>query len=129
MADYLLGATGSEERLCNLTMKVKCTPIELGKRDRLSAGKLVKDVIAVKRSWSFSWRWLAGNTEDTHDGGLGRNALRALFDAGEALNLVIPVEDAEDEAVVVMFGTDFPEEPVQTSPFWKWNVGFTLEEV
>jgi hypothetical protein len=129
VADYKLGSAGSEQKLSAKGMSIHEAAREIKRETRLASGKLVRDCIARKRAWQLSWKRLAGSTADTEDGGLGRDALRALFDAGGSLNFVAPLEGGGSETTAVMFGEMFEEELLQTSPFWQWRLGFELEEV
>jgi hypothetical protein len=118
--DDLLSAGG-------LTVKAGCSRV--GTRGRLASAKLVSDQVAVKRTWTFSYVDLPGQTADVLDGGLGRDDLRAAFDAGGACTLTVPVETGTDEDVSVLFSDSFSEQRTQVQPCWRWNLEFTLEEI
>jgi hypothetical protein len=110
-------------------MTIEETEREIARTTRLASGNLVKDVIARKRTWSLSWKYLAGDTANTMDGGLGRDALKTLFETGGELNFILPEEGGGSETVEVMFGEEFGESLITTSPDWKWKVSFELIEV
>jgi len=129
VASYLLGATGSEKKVSNLTLKLTESSKWIGSETRLASGALVRDNVVKKRTWKLAWKWLPGRTTLVTDGGLGRDDLRALFDAGSAVNFILPKDGAAVETVSVLFGMAFNEELMQSRPIWKWNVSFELNEV
>lgn len=108
---------------------VAVDPRALARSTRLAGGTLVRDIIAVKRSWKFTYTDLPGDTGNVRDGGIGRDDLRDLYDAGGAQTLYVPVEGTTAETVQVLFGETFSEKRVQILPFWRFDVGFTLEEI
>jgi hypothetical protein len=110
-------------------LAVEVDPRVLARSVRLASGALVRDITAVKRSWKFTYTDLPGDTGNVRDGGFGRDSLRDLYDAGGAQTLYVPVEGTTTESVQVLFGETFSEKRTQIRPFWRWDVGFTLEEI
>lgn len=110
-------------------LAVTVDPRMLARSTRLAGGQLVRDITALKRSWKFTYTDLPGDTGNMRDVGMGRDDLRVLFDAGGAQTLVVPVEGTTAESVQVLFGETFSEQRTQIRPFWRWDVGFTLEEI
>jgi hypothetical protein len=110
-------------------LQVKTGLARIAQRTRLASGSLVEDIIATKRVWRFTYDELPGDTGDVLDDGLGRDALRGLFDAGGTLTLTVPLEGGSTENVTVMFGENFDESRTRVRSFWRWNVEFELDEV
>jgi hypothetical protein len=102
---------------------------EISRKARLASGTQTKDVIATKRTWKFKYTDLPGLDGNVRDGGPGRNTLWSLYLNGGTLTLVLPVESGIAEDVTVMFGDGYNEKRTQVSPFWRWDVEFSLEEV
>ena len=103
--------------------------IEIARKTRLASATLVKDVIAVKRTWKFAYTDLPGLDENVRDAGLGRNSLWVLFLAGGVLTLTLPAESGLGETVEVDFAEGFNDKRTAVSPFCRWDVEFSLEEV
>ena len=126
--DYYLGDLGSEEMLSAVDRTPpKETPLEIKRETRLASGKLVRDVIATKRVFSFSWHWLPGQDSDVEDSGLGRDSLRDLYDDGGSYNLMVPLETGGHDSVTVYFD-NYSEERARVGSYYLWNVDFTLVE-
>jgi hypothetical protein len=103
--------------------------LEIAVETRLASGTKAKDVVAVKRTWKFGWTDLPGLDANVRDGGLGHDSLLALYRAGGELTLTIPDEGGMDDTATVMFSGPFEHPRTSIRPFWRFNVGFTLEEV
>jgi hypothetical protein len=102
---------------------------EISRKTRLASAAMVKDVIAVKRTWKFSYTDLPGLDSNVRDAGPGRDTLWSLYLNGGTQTLVLPAESGIGEAVEVMFGEGYSEKRTSVTPFWRWDVEFTLEEV
>jgi hypothetical protein len=107
---------------------VEMIPTEISRAERLASGILVKDVIATKRSWKFTYELLPGATSHVEDGGLGRDDIYALFLAGDAVTLTVPLEDESSDDVDV-FITNYSETRRFVDPHWVYNMSFELVEV
>lgn len=128
MADeYYLGELGSESMLSSVERKVSEAPLEISKKTRLATGKLVKDIIAVKRVFNFSYEWLPGQDSDVADSGMGRDSIRELYDDGESLNLRAALEEGGFDDIAVHFD-GYKEERIRTAPYYIWNLSFSLVE-
>ena len=126
--EYYLGELGSESMLSSVDRDVNEQPERLKKETRLASGKLVRDIIAVKRTVKFSYEKLSGKTSDVVDGGLGRNDIRDLYDEGGELNLRIPLDVGGFEDVTVLFDS-YSEDRASATPYYQWDLQFTLVEV
>lgn len=128
---WLLGVAGSELRLCANDCEMAISREDVGTQTRNAAGGLRRDWIASKRLYKVVYSWLPGPTRFTGDGGMGRDALLALMEAGGALSLHVPTDDEVDEDVTVMFDLgSWSENLLWDGPVGKvWAVSFTLIEV
>lgn len=131
---YSLGIAGSEVRLepceCLLSMGQEQFCREL----RTAQGALRRDVIAVKRSWDLTWKWLPGRKSRTFHGGLGRDDLAALY-ASTAntppvpLHFHLPDKGGEGAEVLFVPGS-WREKLLQRGPQGAvWECRFTLVEI
>lgn len=131
---YKLGREYGLERALESTANVTIRTSKIERSRRTAAGVMKRDVIAIKRTWSFEWEELPGQTTDTWDGGLGRDELKKLFDDGGELSLLVPSEIAEPggethEQVDVLFGSDFQEEVRLRNPRYSYELSMELIEV
>ena len=126
--EYYLGELGSESMLSSVDRDVNEQPERLKKETRLASGKLVRDIIAVKRTVKFSYEKLPGKTSDVADGGMGRNDIRDLYDEGGELSLRIPKDVGGFDDVTVFFGS-YSEDRASATPYYQWDLQFTLVEV
>ena len=125
--EYYLGELGSESKLSSIELDVSESPLEISKKTRLATGKLVKDIIAVKRVFNFSYEWLAGQDSDVVDSGLGRDSIREMYDDDGAFNLRAPLEGGGFDDVTVHFNK-YKEKRIRTTPYYLWNLSFSLVE-
>lgn len=128
---WSLGTTGSEARVCANDCQLSISREDVGAQVRNAAGSLRRDWIASKRKFRFSYSWLPGLTRFTGDGGMGRDALLALMEAGGSLSLHVPADDKVEEDVTVMFDlSSWTERLLQDGPLGKvWSLDFVLIEV
>lgn len=126
MAEYYLGIAGNEQKLNPISLTVNAQRQRQAKEARLASGVMVRDTVTVKRIFSFSWMKLPGITDED---GLGRDALKSLFEAGGTLSLRIPLENGSEETVSVLFDNVFDEHLVRRVPVYFWDVSFGLVEV
>jgi hypothetical protein len=127
--EYYLGESGSEEMLSSISLVVETGHEVLKSETRLASGALVRDVIARKRRWEFTWEFLPGDDTDVEDSGLGRDSLKDLFDTGGELVLKVPLETGGTDDVDVLFEGEFSERRIRVSPYFAWEVGFSLVEI
>lgn len=125
--DYYLGELGSEEMLSNVDREVEEEPLPIQKETRLASGKLVRDVVTIKRTFSFAWERLPGQDSDVVDGGLGRDSLRDMYNEGGSYNLMVPLETGGYDDVTVLFDK-YSEKRDRVGSYYLWNVELTLVE-
>ncbi len=103
---YKLGVAGSEVLLSGNDCELDVSHEMFGREARMADGSLKRDLIEVKRTWSFRYSYLPGKQRNVHDGGMGRDELRALY-ASKVMysghTLVVPTEDGVAESVTVQF--------------------------
>ncbi len=126
--EYYLGELGSESMLSSVDRNVDENPERIKKDVRLASGKMVRDVIAVKRTFKFGYKKLPGKTSDVADDGMGRNDLRDLYDDGGELNLRVPLDVGGYDDVTVLFD-GYSEKRASATPYYQWDLQFTLTEV
>jgi hypothetical protein len=110
-------------------LTVTVNPQVIGRSMRTATGALVQDLVATKRSWKFTYTDLPDTTGNVKNGNFGRTALLALYNAGGAQTLKVPVEGSTAETVSVLFGGTFTQKRTSILPFWRFDVEFTLEEI
>lgn len=104
---YKLGVSGSEVPLSGNDCELDVAHELICREARMADGSLKRDIIAIKRTWSFRYSYLPGKKWHVHDGGMGRDELRALWNnplvwyVGHSL--VVPTEDGAAESVAVQF--------------------------
>lgn len=125
--EYYLGELGSEYMLSSVERDVQEVPERIMRQQRLASGKLVRDVVAVKRTYKFSYKDLPGLDANVADSGLGRNSIRDLFDDGGSLSLLVPQEVGGFESVTVYF-EGYQEDRKKVIPYYQWDLDFTLVE-
>lgn len=99
----------------------------LARETRLASGRLVRDVIAIKRTWAIEFDWLPGDDDDVIDGGLGRDSIRQMYEDGGTYTFSVPRESDTEDEVTVLFG-EYEEERIRTTPNYFWHVSFELVE-
>ena len=128
MPDWELGPAGSEERIsgCDATLQTAAEQIALG--GRAAEGGLKQALVASKRKWQLRYEWIPGQTADVADGGMGRDALLALYEGMEELSFHIaePGKAVEDVTVLI---AEFDEELKWRGAHWAWSVALVVEEV
>lgn len=128
MADeYYLGELGSESMLSSVDRKVSESPLEIKKEVRLASGKLVRDVVAIKRVFKFSYGWIPGQDSDVADSGIGRDLIREMYNDGGSYNLRVALEEGGFDDLTVYFD-GYKEERVRTTPYYLWDLSFNLVE-
>ncbi len=103
---YKLGVVGSEVRLSGNDCSLDISHEVFGREARMADGSLKRDIIAVKRTWTFRYSYLPGKQRNVQDGGMGRDEIRERFvslSAWAGHSLVVPTEDGVAESVTVQF--------------------------
>lgn len=132
MSDFELGEAGSEQRLSRCDCDMRQGAAMIGREVRTASGTLVRDVVAIKRTWQFRYSWLPAKKSYVYDGGMGRDELYALYCLKKALSFHVPSQDGAVEDVTVQFAMDsWDEHLIDTDGPWGWvyEVSFTLVEV
>ena len=127
--NWYLGPLGAEKLLSCISRDVQPSSSMIASETRLASGKLVRDRVANKRTWTFRWDALAGKTTDMDDRGMGRDDLRELYENDSNLYLYVPLEDGTHEMVQVLFGTQFVDKRLRISPYYDYRVQIDLMEV
>jgi len=129
-SDYALGAAGSETKMSAIERRIEEVQEQVGAEMRLAGGALMQDLTATKRRWRFRYAWLAADTDNVEDSGLGRDDLQALYAAGSSLNLKEPLEDGtRDNHTVRFVHGSWVERRIQAAPHWIYELEFELVEV
>ena len=132
MYEYYLGPTGQEQKMSRVGLTVTPGEAIIGNEQRLPgvSAKLVRDVIARKRTWSLKYENLPGQEADTLDNGMGRDSLRSLYETGGELVFMTASESGIYESYTVLFAMgSFKDPRTQVEPFWRFSVEFELVEV
>lgn len=82
------GSPGTKLSAINRTFGVGIN--EIAKEHRLSDGSLAKDLVAIKRVFSFSWKCLAALDGDVADSGMGVDSLETIVNATGVYTLRVP---------------------------------------
>ena len=131
--DYRLGPSGSEKAISMHNREIQSQKLVLCTQTRIGGGSLVRDVIAEKQSWSFSFKALPYRDEMTVDGGMGCNSLRDMVTASliNALVLKVPTEDGLELTYNVMIDPESFAETVvsRRGTNWKYDVKFVVTEI
>jgi len=130
--EFALGTSSSELRMAHGDCVMTVQHPQLVRETRTAAGNLVRDTIATKRIFSFTYSWIPGQKHNVPDGGMGRDDLLALFEAGGEYSFHLPTENDLPEDVTVMFEAQSWSETLlqRDGPFgWVWALGFRLVEV
>lgn len=125
--EYYLGELGSESMLSSVDRTVKEVPLPIEKSTRLASGKMVKDVVAIKRVFNFSYKLLPGKDADVADSGVGRNSIREMYDDSGTYNLRVPLDVGGYDDVTVYF-EKYSEERARAAPHYLWNLSFSVVE-
>jgi hypothetical protein len=108
-----------------------CSTQKIVREHQLADGSLRRDLVARKRTFKFSWDWLPSKTSDVADGGLGVDALEALYNETGNLSLRFPDDDGSYATVTVLPMPDGFEKKLMKRINTKhyWNVSLSLREV
>ena len=132
---YKLGVSGSEALLSGNDCDLSISHEVFGREARMADGSLKRDIIAVKRTWTFHYSYLPGKQSNVHDGGMGRDELRALFVTPVMYtghSLVVPTEGGAAESVTVQFVVNSWKEKLLLRESWcgtVYDLSFALVEV
>lgn len=125
---YYLGESGIEALVSLISLKVEPSEEMIAQSRRLASGTMTRDFITTKRSWTFSYDALTGETAE--DGGLGRDDIMALYRAGESLTLLVPQADGSHETVSVMFDGSVKDRAVhRRGTTFDYELKFRLVEI
>ena len=130
--EFALGTSSNEQRMAHGDCVMTAQHSQIVRETRTAAGSLKRDTIATKRSFSFVYSWIPGQNHNVPDGGMGRDDLLALFEAGGEYSFHLPTEDDLPEDVTVMFDAQSWNETLlqRDGPFgWVWVLSFRLLEV
>jgi hypothetical protein len=101
---FMLGVALSERPLSENDCEMDVATEQVARETRTAAGALYRDLVATKRRWRFAYSWLPAQRERVFDGGLSRDELWALYQAGGSLSFKIARCNAIPEQTYVMFG-------------------------
>lgn len=90
---------------------------EIAKKERVASGKLVKDMVAIKRLYNLTYRGLKPND---------MKAFINIFKTGKAVEF--EYEDAEGTVIVNVSITSLPRSIYLCKPEYSLNVIITFEE-
>jgi hypothetical protein len=132
MTDFYVYASVPGTKLSNVNRKFGTSVKKIVKETELANGSLVRDVVAVKRSWQFSWEYLPSLDADVVDGGMGADSLEALFDLTGVLVLSEPLDSGISRLYNTLVASDgFKKDQVLRRAGGKryWNCSLSLREV
>lgn len=130
MGRYRLGIVGNELLMSHTEVSITVTEQKFAKDIQLANGKNVRDLIAVKRIWAWTYTKLPGEKNHTADQGLGYNDLILLFENTNQLSLLVPDHLGNNEQVDVLIGQILTGVLKRRSPWVLWEtVNFSLVEV
>ena len=130
MERYKLGIVGGEQLMSHTEMSLNVTQQKVARDLQLADGSNVREVIAIKRLWSWSYNKLPGEIVHTADDGLGYNDLILLFEGSDQLSLLVPDQLANYEQVPVLISQALSGQLTRRSPWVLWeSVNFSLLEV
>jgi hypothetical protein len=133
MSEFYLYESGSEpvRHLSAINRKFEVDFTKIVKEHRLANGSLKRDVVAVKRTWKFSWEWLPSKDDDVSDGGLGVESLETLFNSQATLVLRVPNEDSSYNLHNTLVAPDGFHKAMmlkRSSGKRYWNISLSLME-
>lgn len=122
MSRIWLGLPGNEQLLSPMGRRLTVQDVEISKKQRTASGKLVRDVVAVKKVFTLDYSFVSNEI---------LNQLRTLYQLGISNNLMLRIEQENGS---------IEEYEVAISPFsrsryllggqWFWEgITITLEEV
>ncbi|MBU9711058.1 hypothetical protein [Evansella tamaricis] len=115
-----LGRKNQEEELNKGIITLGEEDIEISREDRTASGRLVRDIIAIKKRFSLSYGVLEG--EDLEQ-------LSRLYNLQVPLNLIIERESGSNDSYEVVF-RPFARSNFLRTGEWYWRgISVTLEEV
>ncbi len=101
--DYRLGAAGAEGLLSANDATFSHSIENIIREKRLANGALIRYKVAQINHWQWRYSWLPGKQRDVYDGGMGRNELLALYNADQAMNFIVPNQNAVPATYSVRF--------------------------
>jgi len=101
---FMLGVALSERPLSENDCEMDVATEQTARETRTAAGALCRDLVATKRRWRFAYSWLPAQREKVFDGGMSRDELQALYEAGGSLSFKVPRCNAVPEQTYVLFG-------------------------
>ena len=130
---FKLGATGEQKTISGHNREFSEGRRILCAERRRGDGSLVRDVIAEKKEWQFSFRALPHSDAQTVDSGMGVQSLKDMLTLSlvSILVLTIPTEGGSEVNYNVMFDSQSWKEKIVSryTGNWKSDVSFTLLEV
>ena len=106
---------------------------KLVRQHRLANGSLRQDVIAVKRTFTLSWKTLPSLDADVADSGMGVESIEAIVNATGAKVLKVPDDEASYDLYDVLVTADPLSKKLALrfvgSGKQYWDVTLTLEEL
>ena len=133
--EFELGVAGSEVRVSACDCELEMAQEQFAQETRNGAGTLTRRAVAVKRTWSLRYSWLPAKRAMVHDGGMGRDELRALYTGivsapANVLSFHIPTEDGQEDVTVQFVAGSWREKLIQRGGRGMvYEVGFGLVEV
>lgn len=130
MENFELGTSGNTKRMCGNDCVMTVAHLQIGRQTRTAQGALRQDVMAAKRTWKFDYSWIPGQTSRTFDGGLGRDALKALMDSKVELTMLLPSEGVRETVLVLFDLNSWHEELIERDGLYGWTyaLSFVLAE-
>lgn len=134
MTDFFLYADGGSPgtKLSDINREFDVGVKKIVKEHRLANGSLARDVVAVKRVFSFSWGALPSLDADVVDDGMGVESLETIVDATGVYVLRVPDDSGSfDEYDTLVSAESFSKKMVlrtSTGTRW-WDVSLELEEI
>lgn len=120
MSRIWLGRQGYEELLSSMGRKLTEGDMEITREGRTASGKLVLDIIAIKKMFNLNYSMITGTV---------LAQLKALYETGGILNLKVERQDASVDEYQVKF-RPFSRARYLTRGEWLWeNITVELEEV
>ena len=130
MERYKLGIVGGELLMSHTEVNIMVTERKISRDLVLANGSNVRDLIAIKRLWAWSFNKLPGEKQHTADAGLGYNDLILLFNSTDQLSLLVPDHLSNYEQVSVLISQALTGQLTRRSPWVLWErVTFSLMEV
>lgn len=112
-----IGYAGNEQDIPK-PKQMSISEIEIAKAERTASGKLVKDIIAIKKKIQLKYDGLTA---------VSFNLFRSYFEAGEPVNFIY--DEAGQTKIVQCYITEIPRQVFVFNPSYVSDITITLEEV